>query len=310
MTPAPASHAEVRSLADRIAALLPACELVIFGGAAYAMLTPGSPASGDIDVAVRGTPQDARACRERLAASAGCGRPTPVRPYWVHLTRRLATFDVPWSGTVLDISFMDHWPQAHFDIETVTIHWPSMEVSDPWQVLQRPVTTIRLVTSLSDENPVLLLSRLLKLSAKYGLDLATDTYPADLVGKTASLAAAWAPDDDFHGRYAHEAHQRHFHGAVSRATDPEAFIGSCLASGVLDARLRPFADALRSGHALAREVAAAALALNRDEFWAHVDTLVPAARGWRGYRPAQGAAVASSRGVRPHSLTPTEGTTT
>lgn len=57
MTPAPASHAELWSLADRIAALLPARELVIFGGAAYAMLTPGSPASGDIDVAVRGTPR-------------------------------------------------------------------------------------------------------------------------------------------------------------------------------------------------------------------------------------------------------------
>jgi hypothetical protein len=74
------------------------------------------------------------------------------------------------------------------------------------------------------------------------------------------------------------------------------------------------ADALRSGHALAGEVAgevaAAAQALNLDEFWAHVDTLVPAAPGWRRYRPAQGAAAASHRGLRPHGVTPTEGTTT
>jgi hypothetical protein len=306
----PLSQAELRSLAGRIGALLPAREIVIFGGAAHAMLAPDSPASGDIDVAVRGTAQDARACRERLAASTSCGCPTPVRPYWVHLTRPLATFDVPWSGTVLDISFMDHWPQAHFDIETVTIHWPSMEVSDPWRVLQRPVTTIRLVTSLSDENPVLLLSRIFKLAAKYGLDLATDTHLADLAGKAAALAAAWAPSDDFHGRYAHEAHQRHFHAAVRRAADPEAFIGSCLASGILDARLRPLADALRSGHSLVGEVAAAAQAHNRDEFWARVDTLVPAAPGWRGYRPAQRAEAASHKGVRPHGLTLTEGTTT
>jgi hypothetical protein len=97
---------------------------------------------------------------------------------------------------------------------------------------------------------------------------------------------------------------------VLRATDPEAFIGSYLASDILDARLRPLADALRSGHALIGEVAAAAQALNRDEFWAHVDILVPPAPGWRGYRPAQGAAAASHRGARPHGLTPIEGTTT
>ena len=73
MTPAPASHAELRSLAGRIAALLPARELAIFGGAAYAMLTPGSPASGDIDVAVRGTPPG-RPCLPRAAGS---------KYYWV-----------------------------------------------------------------------------------------------------------------------------------------------------------------------------------------------------------------------------------
>ena len=72
----------------------------------------------------------------------------------------------------------------------------------------------------------------------------------------------------------------------------------------------PLADALRSGHALIGEVAAAAQALNRDEFWAHIDTLVRAAPGWLGYRPAQGAAAASHKGVRPHFVTPTEGTTT
>lgn len=66
------------------------------------------------------------------------------------------------------------------------------------------------MTAIDDENPVLFLSRLLKLSAKYDLDLAADSYLSGLTSQIAVLAAAWAPDDDFHGRYAHEAHLRHF----------------------------------------------------------------------------------------------------
>jgi hypothetical protein len=277
---------QVQDLMSRIAALLPAEELVVFGGAAHAMLTPGSPADGDIDIAVLGTPGDARACHGRLAADPGCGQPTPVRPYWVHLTRPLATFDVPWSGTVLDISFMDHWPQAHFDIETISIHYPSMAVSDPWRVLGHRVATIRLVTSVSDENPVLLLTRILKLSAKYGLDLAADDYLAALTRQVAGLAAAWASVDDFHGRYACQAHQRHFHRAIRRAADPSAFIRSCLDSGLLDGRLAPLAAALRRDPAHTEAIASSALALNLDEFWAHADTLIGAAAGWREYQPA------------------------
>ena len=259
----------------------------VFGGAARDMLADPRRPIPDIDIATRGGTEDALACHARLASAPTCGTPTPVRPYWVHRTRPVTTFDVPWGNRVLDVSFMDHTPQAHFDVETVIWRFPELTYTDPYQVTRHTITTVRLVTSIDADNPLLMLNRILKLSAKYHLDMAADPYLRPLIGRLATRAAGWAPEDDFHGRYAHDAHLRHFHGAIRRASDPAAFIRSCAEAGLLDARLRPLAVALRRSPATAPVVAEQALQHDLAGFWEFADILVDAEPGWRDYPPGQ-----------------------
>jgi hypothetical protein len=272
----------LHELMHGIAGLLHVTSFEVFGGAARDMLADPHRPGLDIDVAIRGGAADAHACHARLSA---CGPPTPVRPYWVHLTRPVSTFDVPWKDRILDISFMDHTPQAHFDVETVIWRFPELTYSDPHQVTRRSITGVRLVTSLDADNPVLLLNRILKLSAKYRIDMAADPYLRAVVGELVARAACWAPDDVFHGHYAHDAHLRHLHGAVRRTRDGEAFILSCVRAGILDARLRPLADTLRRRPAMVPVLAQQALRRDLTGFWEFTDAIVAAGPGWRDYRP-------------------------
>ncbi|SRR6266508_3662014 len=273
----------LRDLVGDIAALLQVPELEVFGGAALDLLADPSCRIRDLDIAARGDRHTADEVAKRLADAPDVGRITPVRDYWVHYRQPVFMFDVAWRHIVLDINFMDHTPQAHFDVDAVVWYWPRMTWDDPYAVVCRPVNAVRLTTALDADNPILLLNRIIKLAAKYDLDIAAAQRRSPVVPALLARAAHWVSTDQFHGRQAHDAHLRAVYASTLKARSPARFLMCCADAGVLDARLAPLAIVLRE-----RATAAAHLAAARRTptgFWNAADTLVNDTTGsWRSHQ--------------------------
>lgn len=241
--PLPADH---RRLLDDLAELLDAPQLCVYGGAARDLLiaSPGSPK--DVDVAA-GPLARAAACRERLLDHPDVEQLGEARDYWIRMTEPVIMFDVRWRGMTVDVNFLDDVGKiGHFDVECVRWEHPAGTFIDPYGVTGRKETdSFSLVRSMDGENPILLLNRLVKLSAKYDVDYTQVDELAHLAGRLVAAAAAWSSDDRFHGTQADAAHARALATSVQRARDGRAFFQTCLDSGVIACRNPVLAEALR-----------------------------------------------------------------
>lgn len=255
----------------------------IFGGAAFDLLR-GQRDPPDIDVAVRGDASSAVEQQTALTGNPAFGDVTPVREYWIHLRRKIWVFRATWRPHVLvDVSVMDHTNEAHFDVETVMWHFPELVYTDPFRALDIE-PGVRLVPAVTAENPLLLINRALKVSAKYG----HPTQEAEILRILSSLAdqaATWWPDDAFHGRSAHDRFLRHLPEAALRSERPAWLLDLCHRSGVLAARLPALATRAAEASGIISQMASQTTA---ESFWATADAIVglPAAQ-WRDYDAAR-----------------------
>lgn len=240
--PLPADHC--RLLGD-LAELLDTPQLVVYGGAARDLLnaSPGSPK--DVDVAA-GPLARAAVCRERLLDHPDVEQVGDARDYWIRMTEPVIMFDVRWRGMTLDVNFLDDFGKiGHFDVECVRWEYPAGMVVDPYGVTDRQETdSFSLVSPMDAENPILLLNRLVKLSAKYEVDYTQVPELAYLTGELVEAAAVWKSEDDFHGAQADAAHARALATSVQRARDGRAFLQTCLDSGVIACRKPALSTAL------------------------------------------------------------------
>ncbi len=237
--------ADNRRLLGDLAELLDTPQLVVYGGAARDLLiaSPGSPK--DVDVAA-GPLSHAAACRERLLEHPDVEQVGEARDYWIRMTEPVIMFDVRWRGMTVDVNFLDDFGKiGHFDVECVRWEHPAGTFIDPYGVTGRKEThSFSLVSSMDSENPVLLLNRLVKLSAKYDVDYTQVDELAHLASQLVAAATSWSSDDRFHGAQADAAHARALATSVQRARDGRAFLQTCLDSGVIACRNPMLAEAL------------------------------------------------------------------
>lgn len=260
--PLPTAH---RHLLSDLADLLDMPKFVLYGGAARDLLSasPGSPK--DVDVAA-GPLSHAAGCRERLLEHPDVQEVGPARDYLIRMTEPVIMFDVRWRGMTVDVNFLDDLGKiGHFDVECVRWEHPAGTFVDPYRVVGRQTTdSFALVSPMDAENPVLLLNRLVKLSAKYDVDYTQVGALAQLARELVEAAAEWNSADDFHGTQADAAHARAIATSVQRARDGRAFLQVCLDSGVIACRNPRLAEALtRAPSAVTR----LARTTSPDSFW-------------------------------------------
>src|SRR5205807_4155707 len=161
-----------------------------------------------------------------------------------------------------------------FDIESVIWRYPELEYLDIYGAFGAlAARTVRSVHGLANNNPYLLLNRLVRLAAKYGLSLADNPLHLSMVRELTRRIRGWTATDDFHGRQAREAHHRSVAGSTVRASDPPAYLADLAFSGALQESIpelhRLLCDSPASRAQLAGET-------TTEDFWVTALSLMPA----------------------------------
>lgn len=265
-------------LLEDLAGALRVDSLHLFGGAALDLLGDPTATCRDLDVALLRT-DPIEHHLERLTLCPDIEVVGSPRQYWIRHSCPVVMVEARWRENTLDVNFVDDMRGiGHFDIECV--HWahPEQTLSDPHGATVRAVHRFRLVSPPDSDNPLLLINRVLKLSAKYEVSFWQSRHLRTLISE---LASKPMPSGAFHGLEAHAAHLRAVATSVRQSRRPAEFLRGCLQTDILDARLAPLATALRhQPHAIA-ELADAATG---DMFWAAADRLVSAGGPtWRGF---------------------------
>lgn len=283
--PAPVPTLLPAHLADQledVARILGVERMRLVGGAAFDLVV-GRRRYADLDIALPGRPDARDACLERLRGNPDVTAVSELRPYWIRLHVPVTIVTARWNGTLLDLNFLDEWDSiGHFDIERVRWDFPSCTLADPHGVTERPVQTIRLVTGLGQDNPILLLNRLLKLSAKYDIDFWPDAVLAPVLDELVIRAGRWDSNGAFQGREAHHAFLRTLAAATRRSGHPVRFLRGCVESGVIASRLPTLSGRLDEDGEALHELAEAG---SDSGFWELADALVgDGGPAWRRYR--------------------------
>lgn len=274
------------ALLQDLAHLLGTRRLRLFGGAAFDLVT-GRTEVHDLDVALPGSLEMRAACLNRLRAHPEVSAVSAERQYWIRFCVPVTIVTVRWRGTLLDLNFLDRWGSiGHFDVEQVYWEFQGPSLVDPCGVTGGPVRTIRLVTGVERENPILLLNRLLTLSAKYAVPFWRDVAMRPIVEQIVSRTRRWAPDHWFHGCGAHDAFVRTLPAATRRSSTPEIFLSGCVESGVVESRLSALASGLTHDPGAIRKLAATG---SDADFWSVADAIVEyPGDSWRDYQGGAG----------------------
>lgn len=218
------------ALADAIADLLEVDRFLLFGGAALDLLTDPGAAVHDVDVALDAShPMDATV--DRLVAKGL--RAGPLREHHINWDEPVWMLDLAWGNCVIDLNFVQRADRiGQFDLETLLWRWPERDIVDSHgarDALRR--RTVRLVRPIDGEDPLLLLARLLKLTAKYDLRLTDAAHRPIVAALDAALdKRAIAPEESADVATAQAAVLSR---CRARARDPRVFLHEISASGLL-----------------------------------------------------------------------------
>lgn len=143
-------------------------EFLLFGGAAIDLLRDPTAPVADYDIAVRNHPAKIRRCKEALVLN-GFDIVVNERSYYIHRDVRVILVVAKKGDEVLDISFLDDFSDIGlFDVETLVCRFPKIVVQDPFHaVAALKRREVRLIRSLDQEDPFVVLSRFLHLCSKY-----------------------------------------------------------------------------------------------------------------------------------------------
>jgi len=238
----------------------------IFGGAAVDLtLGPCTELVRDIDVAM---PYDqARFLRVLHRLKLLGANIYDVRMYWLRWDAPVLMAKAQLGKLSLDINALDNLETLGlFDLDSVYWVYPESVVIDPFDGLASAISQqLRLVRPIEVENPLLILSRLVTLSAKYGINLSMNHI--DLIAALNTAIAAVPRDDEFHGRQALQAYERHVYRAVTRNPSQSATILLDLAvSGALWSRTNAI-PTIDEASAIMGQVETSSVA----EFWRSVE---------------------------------------
>ena len=197
-----------------------------------------------------------------------------MRPYLINLDQPVLMVEHHWRGHHLDINFVDDVHRIpQFDIESVQWRYPEGDYLDLYGAFQAlAASTVRPVWGLDQNNPWLLLNRVLRLAAKYDLRLADHPVHQTTIEELNHRIERWNALDDFHGRQAREAHYRTIPSAARRANDPIRYLRDMAEARAVSVTVPELQGLLDRGPSAWE---ALSLALSTDGFWTAAAALLP-----------------------------------
>jgi hypothetical protein len=182
-----------------------------------------------------------------------------------------------WRDHVLDINFVDEVERIpQFDIESIQWRFPERDYVDLYGAFNALFAAcVKPVWGVDRNNPILLLNRLLRLAAKYGLLLAGEPKHRRLIAALQERIDCWEETDDFHGRQAKEAHFRTVPAVVARAENSWAYVAELARSRALEKTIPELQRLLDRGPEAWDQMSR----LSPQTFWSQIISLMPAADG-------------------------------
>ena len=206
---------------------------ILFGGTPLdSYLNPKTPLH-DVDIAIHGI-EGAPRVRANLQAR-NYRLVEASRNYFINITDQVLIVLARKNGLLLDINFLDNYSSiGQFDLETLKCSFPQMVYDDRHGALSAlAARTARPIRRLDLENPYLILTRLLVLSAKYDLKLAGNPVHQRCIDQLNGLIRDWHFGNSYHDEEAPVGHYSSVLRSILRASDRRSFMLDLAASRAL-----------------------------------------------------------------------------
>ncbi len=194
-------------------------ETYLFGGSAFDWSSQCPGLSDDVDLQAAGGPAAADRLLRCVERDPGAVLLSGPRDFWIFHTVPVQLFVVRIDGVMLDINLMDTTVRpGHFSVETVRWRIADRTVEDPNSAIG-DTRRARLVTGLDSDNPIRILTRLIRLSKKYSLLLNDHPQLLSTALALRERVENWRPESRFHGEEAWDVYEQTMNHIFS--TPPE-----------------------------------------------------------------------------------------
>lgn len=207
---------------------------IFYGGAALDILLDLNSNIHDLDIGIEGLSRKRiRQCRNNLLFNGF--RIIAERDYFINIidpVYLIYASNITW---FLDIAFLEKYNSVgQFDIESLYIRFPELDYVDNYNAIEAAKSkTITPIRDLQNENPYLLISRLIHLSSKYQISLANSPENMSLISRLNNLIKTWEKSDNFHGPLAKASTFSSVLKAIINANNRASFIKDLVTSNSL-----------------------------------------------------------------------------
>lgn len=157
------------------------------------------------------------------------------RPYFINKTLKVSIMMARKNGMSLDINFLNELDAiGQFDFESLQSSYPEMTYIDLHDVLRAYQNrTAQLRGHVDNENPYLLLTRLVKLGAKYNFPLASNPVHLECIVSLNERIPNWKYGHPFHDIESPAAHCTGVLSAIMRAQDRMSYVSDLIESNAI-----------------------------------------------------------------------------
>jgi hypothetical protein len=237
-----------QEMMSRLAKELGAKKFILYGGAAMDLLINSSHKVHDLDIAIISDRKDVEYYIENLK-KAGYEILEGNREYHLNIIDPVTIVFAKNNEWTLDVAFLNGPlerkinlvpPSAYcttmdkFDIDSVFWRFPqldSVDLYDAFGALKN--RTMRPLYSLYEENPYLLINRMINMCAKYQMDICDNPVHKKSFEVLKERVRQWKHSGEFHGKLVKIAHYSTVLKAIKRSKNREKFIVDLAQSGIL-----------------------------------------------------------------------------
>lgn len=237
-----------QDLMRQLAKELGAKNFILHGGAAMDLLIDPLREIHDLDIAIVSDRGNIERYRKNLRQS-GYEILERNREYYLNVIDPVTIVFAKSEKWTLDIAFLEgplerkinltppspyHTSMDKFDIDSVFWRYPQLDIVDLYDAFNAlKGRTMRPIYSLYEENPYLLINRLINMCSKYQMDICDNPVHNESFKILTERIAQWKHPGIFHGKLVKIAHYSTVLKAITRAQNRERFIADIARSRIL-----------------------------------------------------------------------------
>lgn len=238
----------LKGMMNQLAQDLGVKNFILYGGAAMDLLTDSSQEIRDLDIAITLDQGDIEQLKSNLR-KAGYQILGKDREYYLNIIDPVTIVFAQNNQWVLDVAILGgplerkialvppsafHTSMDKFDIDSVFWRYPQLDVVDLYDAFTALKNkTMSPLYSLYEENPYLLVNRMINMCAKYQMSICDNFIHKKSFEVLVERISQWEHNGEFHGESVKTAHYSTVLKAIKRARNREQFIADLLRSRIL-----------------------------------------------------------------------------